>query len=170
MSTTARPTHDRLDTSATITNTRLPSTALLIPQSIEEEWIDDALCSQTDPEIFFPERGQPTTAVAKAICEECPVKEPCLKFAMLNDESGIWGGLTKSERKRLAQNRPVQRHKFSRSQREARDKRIVELARTRDMASIAKELQISAKTVQRVIAKARQQSQPHNTASAPSAA
>lgn len=36
---------------------------------------------------------------AKAVCDECPVKSPCLSWALRNKPDGIWGGTTKSERK-----------------------------------------------------------------------
>jgi WhiB family redox-sensing transcriptional regulator len=41
---------------------------------------------------------------AKAICESCPVRQPCLEFALASREPfGIWGGLTEQERRaRLA--------------------------------------------------------------------
>ena len=39
---------------------------------------------------------------AKAVCEECPVKERCLQFALeTNQDSGIWGGTSEEERRRL---------------------------------------------------------------------
>ena len=36
----------------------------------EPEWHDKALCAQTDPEAFFPEKGG-STREAKRICESC---------------------------------------------------------------------------------------------------
>lgn len=63
-------------------------------------WRVDALCAQTDPEVFFPERGD-SGARAKRICGECPVRLQCLDNAMASDEHfGIWGGLTEKERRR----------------------------------------------------------------------
>ncbi|HEU0257569.1 MAG TPA: WhiB family transcriptional regulator [Microbacteriaceae bacterium] len=64
-------------------------------------WQADALCAQTDPEIFFPEKGG-STREAKKICEQCPVRQQCLQYALQNDERfGIWGGLSERERRRL---------------------------------------------------------------------
>jgi len=70
--------------------------------SIEElRWQDFALCAQTDPDIFFPEKGG-STRDAKRVCGVCPVREECLQYAMDNDERfGIWGGLSERERRRL---------------------------------------------------------------------
>ena len=64
-------------------------------------WQEDALCSQTDPEAFFPEKGG-STRDAKRICAQCTVKSECLEYALKNDERfGIWGGLSERERRRL---------------------------------------------------------------------
>ena len=64
-------------------------------------WQADALCAQTDPEAFFPEKGG-STREAKRICEGCEVRSECLDYALANDErSGIWGGLSERERRKL---------------------------------------------------------------------
>ncbi|ADG97109.1 transcription factor WhiB [Segniliparus rotundus DSM 44985] len=65
------------------------------------QWQENALCAQTDPEVFFPEKGG-STREAKRICLNCEVKNDCLEFALQNDERfGIWGGLSERERRRL---------------------------------------------------------------------
>jgi WhiB family redox-sensing transcriptional regulator len=65
------------------------------------EWQDRALCAQTDPEAFFPEKGG-STREAKRICLGCEVKAECLEYALANDERfGIWGGMSERERRRL---------------------------------------------------------------------
>ncbi|MEY4397221.1 MAG: Transcriptional regulator WhiB [Actinomycetota bacterium] len=64
-------------------------------------WQADALCSQTDPEAFFPEKGG-STRDAKRICSQCTVRDECLEFALENDERfGIWGGLSERERRKF---------------------------------------------------------------------
>ncbi len=64
-------------------------------------WQADALCAQTDPEAFFPEKGG-STRDAKKVCGACPVKQQCLEYALSNDERfGIWGGMSERERRRL---------------------------------------------------------------------
>ena len=64
-------------------------------------WHADALCAQTDPEAFFPEKGG-STRDAKRICTGCNVKAQCLEYALANDERfGIWGGLSERERRKL---------------------------------------------------------------------
>jgi WhiB family redox-sensing transcriptional regulator len=64
-------------------------------------WQEEALCAQTDPESFFPEKGG-STREAKRICAACDVRQECLEFALARDERfGIWGGLSERERRRL---------------------------------------------------------------------
>lgn len=75
------------------------------PTHIEDEnplgWQTDALCAQTDPEAFFPEKGG-STRDAKRICTTCDVADRCLEYALQNDERfGIWGGLSERERRKL---------------------------------------------------------------------
>lgn len=67
----------------------------------EDSWQSEALCSQTDPDAFFPEQGS-SGGDAKSICASCPVRQECLEYALENDERfGIWGGLSELERRRL---------------------------------------------------------------------
>jgi WhiB family redox-sensing transcriptional regulator len=64
-------------------------------------WQADALCAQTDPEAFFPEKGG-STRDAKKICVSCDVRDRCLEYALSQDERfGIWGGLSERERRKL---------------------------------------------------------------------
>ncbi|GAB6857074.1 WhiB family transcriptional regulator [Microbacterium sp. 8M] len=64
-------------------------------------WQSEALCAQTDPEAFFPEKGG-STRDAKRICTSCDVRGECLEYALNNDERfGIWGGLSERERRKL---------------------------------------------------------------------
>ena len=67
----------------------------------EPDWQERALCAQTDPEAFFPEKGG-STREAKRICSGCEVRAECLEYALAHDERfGIWGGLSERERRRL---------------------------------------------------------------------
>jgi WhiB family redox-sensing transcriptional regulator len=59
------------------------------------------LCSQIDPEIFFPQKGASPTP-GKAFCFACEARLECLDYALANGERfGIWGGMTGRERRRL---------------------------------------------------------------------
>lgn len=67
----------------------------------ELQWQERALCAQTDPEAFFPEKGG-STREAKRVCLSCAVRVECLDYALANDERfGIWGGLSERERRRV---------------------------------------------------------------------
>ncbi len=75
----------------------------LLPMSDVEvlTWQERALCAQTDPEAFFPEKGG-STREAKRVCLSCDVRVECLEYALSQDERfGIWGGLSERERRRL---------------------------------------------------------------------
>jgi WhiB family redox-sensing transcriptional regulator len=66
-----------------------------------EDWQERALCAETDPESFFPEKGG-STREAKRICSGCEVRAECLEYALAHDERfGIWGGLSERERRKL---------------------------------------------------------------------
>jgi len=67
----------------------------------ELSWQERALCAQTDPEAFFPEKGG-STREAKKVCVGCDVRRECLEYALGHDERfGIWGGLSERERRKL---------------------------------------------------------------------
>jgi WhiB family redox-sensing transcriptional regulator len=68
---------------------------------LPEPWVVDAVCAETDPEAFFPNKGESTSA-AKAICAACSVRADCLAYAVEHNERfGVWGGLSERERRPL---------------------------------------------------------------------
>jgi WhiB family transcriptional regulator, redox-sensing transcriptional regulator len=72
---------------------------------IPGDWAEQALCTQTDPEAFYPNQGQ-SPQRAKAICTLCPVENSCLEFALRNNENfGVWGGCSEREREVLRKKR-----------------------------------------------------------------
>lgn len=78
-----------------------PWDAIVATSLTNPRWDTDALCGQTDPEAFFPEKGG-STREAKKVCMACDVRERCLAWALANDERfGIWGGLSRSERQEI---------------------------------------------------------------------
>ena len=73
-------------------------------------WRADAACAGLDPEIWFPDHvtveGVERTAEAKQVCATCPVCTDCLEYALAAHEPyGIWGGMTKQERRNFARRR-----------------------------------------------------------------
>ena len=68
-------------------------------------WMEYALCAQTDPEEFFPEKGGSTRA-ARRVCESCPVRWDCLAWSLdARERYGIWGGATERDRRRMIRKR-----------------------------------------------------------------
>lgn len=71
-----------------------------------DDWRSVAACQDTDPDLFFPV-GTTGPAIeqidsAKAVCDTCASKAPCLEFAMMtNQDSGVWGGTSEEERRKL---------------------------------------------------------------------
>lgn len=65
--------------------------------------MNDALCVETDPELFFPDKASLWKVdAAKKVCAACPVSQDCLAYALVNRfDDGIWGGLSPGERQRL---------------------------------------------------------------------
>lgn len=57
-------------------------------------------CMVTDPELWFPSHDEDyTPRMAKKFCEECPVRQQCLEYALkVNEQYGVWGGLSVKER------------------------------------------------------------------------
>ena len=60
-------------------------------------WQAEALCAQTDPELWFPEKGKHHPQ-ALQICFRCPVRAQCAEAGQ-GEEYGIWGGLTRDNRR-----------------------------------------------------------------------
>ena len=80
----------------------------LVPSDSEPAgWQEKALCAQTDPEAFFPEKGG-STREAKRVCSSCEVRAECLEYALENDERfGIWGVLSERERRRMRRSQVI---------------------------------------------------------------
>lgn len=76
------------------------------------EWMGRAACRGTNPEKWFPSSAQQALVPGlKAICLSCPVRAECLDSALLNDEDGVWGGLTRIEREELTHRRSLERRR-----------------------------------------------------------
>ena len=63
-------------------------------------WKLSAACAAVDPETWY-DPAQVTAA--KRVCLFCPVRRNCLTFALDTAEPwGVWGGLSQTDRRRLA--------------------------------------------------------------------
>jgi WhiB family transcriptional regulator, redox-sensing transcriptional regulator len=77
-----------------------PDLALVNPD--EWGWQDRALCAETDPGAFFPEKGGRAAEAAKRVCASCEVRAECLDFAVSNGIAfGVYGGMDERERREL---------------------------------------------------------------------
>jgi WhiB family redox-sensing transcriptional regulator len=78
-------------------------------------WQLEAACRGADATLFFApnyfekrEEKDAREAKAKVLCRDCPVREPCLEYALrTRDPHGIWGGLNELERRRLLRAREL---------------------------------------------------------------
>lgn len=78
-------------------------------QRVEDTWQLRAACRGPQSAVFFPpatferkDEKLDREARAKEICRTCPVKEPCLDYAVrIREPHGIWGGLNEAERRNL---------------------------------------------------------------------
>ncbi len=68
-------------------------------------WRGKAACKGVDPDLFYPIKDSDAED-AKAVCQQCPVRVPCLEYALANNEKeGVWGGLTERERRTILRRR-----------------------------------------------------------------
>jgi WhiB family redox-sensing transcriptional regulator len=75
-------------------------------------WHAEAACRNAPTDVFFPEsdgRGKMMDwQAALAVCDTCPVTEPCLTYALrTNQRDGVWGGKTPGQRRRLPKPDPL---------------------------------------------------------------
>ncbi len=72
---------------------------------MDTSWMAKGNCRDEPPSRFFPSDGV-GVEVARRICATCPVKEPCLEYALNQRvDHGVWGGLSERERRRILKRR-----------------------------------------------------------------
>lgn len=72
---------------------------------MDTEWMAEGNCRNAPPAVFFPSDGVGVEA-AKQLCVTCPVKSPCLEYALRNRiDHGVWGGTSERERRRILRQR-----------------------------------------------------------------
>jgi hypothetical protein len=70
-----------------------------------ERW-ERAICVGMDNDeierVFFRGTGRPPkNAPHKKICGNCPIRQFCLEYGIVHEETGVWGGQTQAERNAL---------------------------------------------------------------------
>ena len=71
--------------------------------SIKTDWHAEAVCAGANDYLFFPkiETEQSLTLVRDSFCDFCPVRAKCLNSALINGDTGYWGGTSTAERMAL---------------------------------------------------------------------
>ena len=110
-------------------------------------WRYLAACRGTDLQVFFPGRGEPAEP-ARQICAGCPVRQPCLDYALSHAITyGIWGGLTERDP------RPLRVHHTAATRRD-RDQAIAAAAAAgTTRAAIGRTFGLAATSVSRVLSR-----------------
>ena len=89
------------------------------------DWSHKAACLVVDPELFFPISpeglGHAQVERAKVVCRDCPVREPCLDYALSTGQAyGVWGGTDPSQRRELTLTSPQRESVAARRPRDGR--------------------------------------------------
>ncbi len=58
-------------------------------------WRKHAACRGIDPDVFYPASDEEAGA-AKAVCDQCAVREACLEYALANREREVFGAVPPS--------------------------------------------------------------------------
>lgn len=61
----------------------------------------DGLCAGIGGDVFFPVAGE-SNAAALRVCAGCPARLACLEYVLRGTpESGVWGGTSDLQRRRM---------------------------------------------------------------------
>lgn len=72
---------------------------------MDTDWMALGNCRDEPPSLFFPSDGV-GVEIARKLCATCPVKAPCLEYALRNRiDHGVWGGASERERRRILRQR-----------------------------------------------------------------
>jgi WhiB family redox-sensing transcriptional regulator len=118
---------------------------LAAPARFAARWRDLAACRGAALNLFFPERGE-SAEPARRVCAACPVRQPCLDYAISNRITyGVWGGLTERERRAL-------RSRWVRASRRERDRAVLAAeAAGYTAAAIGRSFGLSRTSVTRIV-------------------
>jgi hypothetical protein len=108
-------------------------------------WRYQAACRGADLEVFFPGRGE-SAEPARRVCAGCPVRQPCLDYAISHGIThGIWGGLAERDR------RPLRVRRTAAARRERDEAIAAAAAAGNSMAAIGRAFGLAATSVSRVL-------------------
>ncbi len=117
------------------------------PGTLTGDWRRRAACRGYDLDLFFPGRGE-SAEPARQVCAACPVRQPCLDYALSHGIThGVWGGLAERERRGLRSGRAA-------AARRERDEAIAAAAAAgRSTAAIGRAFGLAATSVSRVLSR-----------------
>jgi WhiB family transcriptional regulator, redox-sensing transcriptional regulator len=97
--------------------------------------------------MFFPGRGE-SAEPARQVCAGCPVRQPCLEYALSHGIThGIWGGLTERDR------RPLRVHHTAAARRDRDEAIAAAAAAGYATAAIGRAFGLAATSVSRVLSR-----------------
>ena len=85
----------------------MAAAAALLPRTThvddDHRWVAQAACKGQTRLFFAPRAERPQArerreALARAVCDACPVQGPCRTAARTTHEYGFWGGESEEER------------------------------------------------------------------------
>jgi WhiB family redox-sensing transcriptional regulator len=81
--------------------------AQFVDTTANPPWMQGAACAGLDPSLMVPDRHDVAGFKrAKAVCSGCPVKSPCLEYALLDDTLlGVWGETSWRQREDIRRDR-----------------------------------------------------------------
>lgn len=108
------------------------------------------LCTTSDIDFFAEDVAGQTAAIA--VCAQCPVQRLCLSYALANEEFGVWGGATESQRAALRTEKLVtpEQRRDAAAVREA-------LISGGTVADIARRFEVTERTIYRYKARMREE-------------
>jgi WhiB family transcriptional regulator, redox-sensing transcriptional regulator len=77
------------------------------------EWEGERNCRNKPIDFFFPDERFPISLEVFELCDTCECRNLCAEYAIQNEEPyGVWGGITQSERRKIAWVRDQIRRKY----------------------------------------------------------
>jgi WhiB family redox-sensing transcriptional regulator len=63
-------------------------------------WMKFGACVDLPPAVFFQNDAK-KDKIAAQVCQECPVIQECLEYALRHGEYGVWGGTSERQRNKI---------------------------------------------------------------------
>lgn len=74
----------------------------------DKRWMESGVCHTVKVNMFPHDKDEVGKGRAKSVCRPCPVKQPCLDYALAhNEDAGVWGGVSERERRKMLKRRRI---------------------------------------------------------------